>query len=84
MKGVEIRAEELPAAASTAKRGESLSFGTALRPINGEMPAALNAPFMFSGAKAFCQAGFINGGTSEHTITSEALIASQNALCILF
>ena len=71
MKGVEIRAEELPA---TAKRGESLSFGTALRPINGEMPAALNAPFMFSGAKAFCQAGFINGGTSERAITSEALI----------
>ena len=63
----EIRAEELPAAASTAKRGESLSFGTALRPINGEMPATLNAPFMFSGAKAFCQAGFINGGTSERT-----------------
>ena len=63
-------AGELPAAASTAKHGESLSFGTALRPSNGEIPAALKAPFMFSGAKAFCQAGFTNGGTSEHTITS--------------
>ena len=81
MTGVEIRAEELPAAASTAKCGESLSFGTALRPINGEMPAALNVPFMFSGTKAFCQAGFINGRTSERAITSEALIASQ---CIPF
>ena len=28
--GIEISAEELPAAASTAKRGESLSFGTEL------------------------------------------------------
>ena len=39
---------------------------------------------MFSGAKAFCLAGFINGGTSERTIPSEALIASQNAWCIPF
>ena len=43
MKDVEIRAEDLPAAASAAKCGVILSFGTALRPSNGEIPAALKA-----------------------------------------
>ena len=74
-----MRALRLPVAAITDRFSGNFSFGTAFRPVKGEMPAVLKKPLMLSGVKAACHAGFIMTSISECTITLEALRESEKA-----